>query len=56
MLCRPLKRIQPCPKRHAVDTIAGVLLAAIKLLYKRSKVCVCVNGMKTKPFSVSVGL
>ena len=32
------------------------LLAAIKLLYKQSEVCVRVNGMKTKPFSVSVGL
>ena len=32
------------------------LLAAIKSLYKQSKVCICVNGMKTKPFSVSVGL
>ena len=32
----------------------GQLLAAIKLLYKQSEVCVCVNGMKTKPFSVCV--
>ena len=32
------------------------LLAAIKSLYKQSKVCVRVNGMKIKPFSVSVGL
>ena len=29
------------------------LLAAIKLLYKQSKGCVCVNGIKIKP-SVSV--
>ena len=33
----------------------GQLLAAIKS-YKQSEVCVCVNGMKTKPFNVSVGL
>ena len=33
--------------------IRGQLLVAIKLLYKQSEVCVCVNGMKTKPFSVS---
>ena len=32
------------------------LLAAIKWLYKQSEVCVCVNSMKTKPFSFSVGL
>ena len=25
-------------------------------MYKQSEVCVCVNGLKTKPFSVSVGL
>ena len=36
--------------------VRGQLLAAIKLLYKQSEVCVCVNGIKTKPFSVSVGL
>ena len=34
----------------------GQLLAAIKSLYKQSEVYVFVNGMKTKPFSVSVGL
>ena len=34
--------------------VRGQLLAAIKLLYKQLEVCV--NGMKTKPFSVSVGL
>ena len=34
----------------------GQLLAAIKLLHKQSEVCVCVNDMKTKPFSVSIGL
>ena len=34
----------------------GQLLAAIKSLHKQSKVCVCVNGMKTKPFNVNVGL
>ena len=33
-----------------------LLLAAIKLLYKQSEVCVHVNGMKIKPFNVSVGL
>ena len=32
------------------------LLAAIILLYKQSEVYVCVNGIKTKPFSVNVGL
>ena len=32
------------------------LLAAIILLYKQSEVCVYVNGMKPKPFNVSVGL
>ena len=36
--------------------VRGQQLAAIKLLYKKSKVCVRVNGMKIKPFSVSVGL
>ena len=36
--------------------VRGQLLATIKSLYKQSKVCVCVNGMKTKPFKVSVGL
>ena len=35
--------------------VRGQLLAAIKLLYKQSEVCVHVNGIK-KPFSVSVGL
>ena len=34
----------------------GQLLAAIKLLYKQSEVCICVNDMKTKLFSVTVGL
>ena len=36
--------------------VRSQLLAAIKLLYKQSEVCVCVNGIKTKPFNVSVGL
>ena len=36
--------------------VRGQLLAAIKLFYKQSEVCVCVNGMKPKPFNVSVGL
>ena len=36
--------------------VRGLLLAATKSLYKQSEVCVRVNGMKTKPFSVSVGL
>ena len=36
--------------------VRGQPLAAIKSLYERSDVCVRVNGMKTKPFSVSVGL
>ena len=34
----------------------GQQLAAIKLLYKQSEVCIRVNGMKTKPFNVSVEL
>ena len=34
----------------------GQLLAATKLLHKQSEVCVCVNGIETKPFNVSVGL
>ena len=34
----------------------GQLLAAVKSLYKQSEVCVYVNDLKTKPFSVSVGL
>ena len=33
----------------------GQLLAAINL-YKQSEVCVCINGIKTIPFNVSVGL
>ena len=37
-------------------TLRGQILAAIKSLYKSSEVCVCVNGMKTKSFSVSFGL
>ena len=36
--------------------VRGQLLAAIKSFYKQSEVCVRVNGMKTKPFNVSVGL
>ena len=36
--------------------VKGQLLAAIKSLYKQSEVCVLANGMKTKPFSVIVGL
>ena len=36
--------------------VRGQLLATIKFLYTQSEVCVCVNGMKTKPYSVSVGL
>ena len=31
--------------------VRGQLLAAIKSLYKQSKVYVCVNGIKTKPFN-----
>ena len=34
----------------------GQLLAGIKLLYKQSEVCLHVNGMKTKPLNVSIGL
>ena len=36
--------------------VRGQLLAAIKSLYKQSEGFVRVKGMKTKPFSVSVGL
>ena len=36
--------------------VKGQLLGAIKLLNKQSEVFVCVNGMKIKPFSFSVGL
>ena len=36
--------------------VRGQLLAAIKSLYKQSEVCARVNGIKTKPFSVSVEL
>ena len=36
--------------------VRGQLLAAMKLLCKQSEVCLRVNGMKTKPFNVSVGL
>ena len=36
--------------------LRGQLLAAIKLLYKQSEACVRVNGLKTKPFNISVGL
>ena len=36
--------------------IGGQLLATIKSSYKQSEVCVHVNYIKTKPFSVSVGL
>ena len=36
--------------------VKSQLLATIKLLYKQSEVCVCVNGMKIKPFNVSIGL
>ena len=36
--------------------VRGQLVAAMKLFYKQSEVCVRINAMKTKPFSVSVGL
>ena len=36
--------------------VRGQLLVAIKLLYKQSEVCVCVNGNETKHFGFSVGL
>ena len=36
--------------------VRGQLLAVIKSLYKQSEVCVHVNEMKTKLFSVSIGL
>ena len=35
--------------------VRGLLLAAIKSFYKHSEVCVHVNDMKTKPFSVRQG-
>ena len=36
--------------------LRGQLLAAVKSLCKQSQVCGRVNGLKAKPFSVSVGL
>ena len=36
--------------------VRGQILPAIKSLYKQSEVCVHVNGIKTKLFSLSVGL
>ena len=36
--------------------VRSQVLAAVKPLYKLSEVCVRANGMKTKIFSVSVGL
>ena len=36
--------------------IDGQLLTAIKSLYMRFEVCVCVNGATTRPFRVSMGL
>ena len=50
--------------RQAVSNIAkvrgydvgGQLLAAIKFFYKLLEVCIRANNMKTKPFSVNVGL
>ena len=36
--------------------VRGQLLATINSFYKQSEVCIRVNGMKTKPFSISVGL
>ena len=36
--------------------VRGQLLASIKLLYKQSEVCVCVNSMEIKPFRVNVAL
>ena len=36
--------------------VRSQLLTTTKKWYEQSEVCVCVNDMKTKPFSVSVGL
>ena len=35
--------------------VRGQLIVSIKSLHKQSEACVRVNGMKTKPFSVSIG-
>ena len=57
-----LEKAYDCVTRDKLWTVLlqydvrGQLLAAIKLLYKQSEVCAQVNGMKTKPFNVSVGL
>ena len=42
--------------QYCCNMTRGQLLAVIKSLYKQSEDCVCVNDMKIKPFSVSVGL
>ena len=49
----PRDKLWSVLQEYGVD---GQLLAAIKSLYKQSEVFVRVNGMKTKPFNVSVGL
>ena len=57
-----LKKAYDCVPRDKLCAVlleydvGGQLLAAIKSLYKQSKVCVCVNSMKTKSFNVSAGL
>ena len=51
--CIPRDKLQAVLLEYDVR---GQLLAAIKPLYKQSEVCVHVNGMKTKPFNVIVGL
>ena len=61
MLCRPSRAYDHVPGDKLLSVlleydVRGQPLAAIKLLCRQSEVCVCVNGIKTNPFSVSVGL
>ena len=60
--CVDLEKAYDCTPRNKLWAVLqgydvrAQLLAAIKSLYKQSEICVHVNGMKTKPFNVSVGL
>ena len=49
----PIDKLWAVPLEY---NVRGQLVAAIKSLYKQSQVCVCVNGMKIKPFNVCVEL
>ena len=56
-----LEKAHDCVPRNKLwavlpeSDVRDQLLAAIKSLYKQSEVCVHVNGIKTKPFSVNDG-